>query len=66
MDQPTVDWRTLVPSLVAQLNTVLMIMGVYHLPSDQANAVVAMVSSIIGLIGIILSHKRPTPPGNAP
>lgn len=66
MDQPAVDWRTLAPALIAQLNTFLMLMGVYHLSDEQANAIVAVLSSIVGLIGIFLTHKRPTPPGNAP
>lgn len=54
------DWdlKTLVPALLAQVNTFLMLMGVYHFSNDQLNAALAVLSSVIGLIGIVLSHRK--------
>lgn len=61
----TWDYRTLIPTLIAQINTFLMLMGVYHLANDQLNAILAILSSIFGLVGIFLSHKTATTDGES-
>lgn len=53
------NWTSLLISLVAGINTSLLALGAYHLSNDQLKGLDSVISILVTLVGIVLSHKKP-------
>lgn len=56
----TINWTSRIIGLIGAINTALIAFDIYHLSDEQLQAVIALISVVITIVGVWLPHLAET------